>query len=221
MIMALRVIKFPSECCEYASLPETRSLLWECTNKTASVLAASSIRDERKLNIAIVTYSTPSIMSYATYSLAILTAWAEYHSYIIIHTSPASGHAYDTNDPRWNKVKIVRDLLLKRESGKAGRRLYDYVAFIDSDVVVLNFQFALEAVIADHRWVDLIFSRDSQPLNGIMNSGFFLAKNTEWTVAFLERWWGSASSREMAIDQHAFNARWQVTSIVSVSAIFC
>jgi hypothetical protein len=48
---------------------------------------------------------------------------------------------------------------------------FDYFVFIDSDIVILDMGMNLEEIIDRNAWADMIFSRDSQPENGIMNSG--------------------------------------------------
>ena len=153
-------------------------------------------------SMGVVTYTTDSIMDYAGYSLSMTTVWATQHNYVLRHLSPGTGGEHDSNDQRWNKVKLVEESF-----GVDGwARDLEYVAYMDSDLVVLDLAFALEDVVAEHPTADLLFSRDSQPLNGLMNSGFFIARNSAWTMTFLREWWGSKETREMAIDQHAFSS---------------
>ena len=33
-------------------------------------------------------------------------------------------------------------------------------------------------------------------------------KNSPWSYQFLQDWWGTAETREMATDQHAFSTLW-------------
>ena len=176
--------------------------LWSCVNETETqILINPNIH-----KIGLVTYSTSTIMDYATYSLSILTIYAQINDYFYYHTTPESGHEYYSNDQRWNKVKIVHNAFLTW-----GKDL-DYIVYLDSDLIILNMEFKFEDIINKNHNADLIFSKDSHPMNGIMNSGLFIAKNSKWTLDFLEEWWGSNDLREMAIDQHAFSMLWNRNS---------
>lgn len=185
-------------CCE-SYLEKDMENLWSCVNKTKTV-------SENKHSIGLVTYSTSSIMDYATYSLSILTIYSQINDYFYYHTAPESGHEYYSNDQRWNKVKIVHNAFTTW-----GKDL-DYIVYLDSDLTILNMNFKFEDIINNNQNFDLIFSKDSHPMNGIMNSGLFIAKNSKWTLDFLEEWWGTTELREMAIDQHAFSMLWNKNS---------
>ena len=194
-------------CCDHKKLSEMSAegdkgealSLFECFNASSISNGPSGTASTR---VGIVTYTTPSIMSYAASSLSMVTVWGQYNDYRVRHFSPGTGHEFDANDQRWNKVKILHDAFDAQGWGAD----LDYIAYLDSDLVVLDIHFRLEDVIAQHAHADLIFSKDSQPLNGVMNSGMFIARRSDWTRAFLEQWWGTKETREMATDQHAFSS---------------
>ena len=99
--------------------------------------------------------------------MATLCMVSNFFSYLVRHLSPETGHEFDDNDQRWNKVEIVRQAL---DVGGWASDL-DYVAFMDSDLVVLNPEmWRLEDIIASAPPdAEVLFSRDSEPLNGLMN----------------------------------------------------
>ena len=186
------------KCCNYLNEPEN---LWKCSN-ASSTSDNENNKISSNIKIAIVTYTTKSILDYASYSLSIITAYAQKHDYLVLHTSPESGHEYDSNDQRWNKVKIVYELMQEYHN------TIDYFVYMDSDLIPLSIDWKLESIINQYKSYDMIFSKDSQPLNGLMNSGLFVAKNNQWTHQFLMKWWSTSELREMAIDQHAFSLLW-------------
>ena len=48
---------------------------------------------------------------------------------------------------------------------------YEYVCYLDADLVVIDMRLDLRALVAKYSWADLIVSRDTETKNGIMNSG--------------------------------------------------
>jgi len=142
--------------------------------------------------------------------------------------SPEQGFQYYSNDERWNKVKILMNSI-HPDSGWG--RDYDYVVFLDADLVVLDLKYDLRELVKAHDWAHMLASRDTETQNGVVNSGlyrlycnlpafvriivsntcsagFIIMKNSPWSYQFLENWWGTPETREMATDQHAFSTLW-------------
>ena len=60
--------------------------------------------------IKLVSYATPGIFDYAAYSLAINSIYALRNGYDMIMIDAERGD-HEPHDSRWNKVKILEDLL--------------------------------------------------------------------------------------------------------------
>lgn len=182
-------------CCNHANGPQDR--LFDCVNSSLS-------RPERavgKPSIAVVTVLTSHVKSYASFAVAINAAYLEFHQHKFhIHTDEKLS-GYDRNDHRWNKVKVVLEAM------ETWAVTYDYIVWIDADLVFLDFQFQIESILERYLAAEMIFSRDPNLVNGIVNTGCFIAKNSNWTKSFLRHWW-SAYDRASGMDQHVFDKLW-------------
>jgi hypothetical protein len=76
----------------------------------------------------------------------------------------------------WYKVLAVKKHL----------KDYDWIFWLDSDALIMNFDIKLEDLI-DERF-EFITTRDTESPNYI-NSGQFLIKNCEWSLKFLDAWY--------------------------------
>jgi hypothetical protein len=189
-------ILFPTRlsdnCCKYVN--DTKQLL-PCASETAVFN-----NHAKSHKFAIVKYSTNNLLEYAAYSMAINTAYAEMNDYEIVLLTPKDGAEYDTNDQRWNKVKIL-EVALDPVNGWA--REMDYVVWIDTDLIFLDMGMKLELVAEEYSSFDMIFSSDPHLENGVVNSGMFMVKNTNWSRSFLSDWWNKYD-RNKGMDQHVF-----------------
>jgi hypothetical protein len=120
--------------------------------------------DKKHTEILMLSYATESIFDYTTYSYAINSFYAQRHGYDFLLLIPSQGYQYYHNDERWNKVKILMNAMNNEAK-------YEYVCFLDADLIFIDYDFDLKALIAKNRWADIIVSRDSETKNGIMNSG--------------------------------------------------
>ena len=174
-------------------------------------------------SFVLYTYATDSILDYSSYSIAINSIYAASHGYSFKFTSPNTGHQFYANDERWNKVRILMTAMeshdikaattstvkLSERQETVERNIKNtYLIFLDADLIFLDFNMDLDLIVKEYSWADMIFSKDSEPKNGIINSGFIIVKSCEWSYLFLKKWWGTSDIREMATDQHAFSTLW-------------
>ena len=201
-------------CCQ-EEIKANYSLLFSCImefNQQRAKIATDRSDDSRFI---LYTYATDSILDYSSYSIAINSIYAAIQHYSFQFTSPGTGHQYYANDERWNKVRILMHAMEKHASATitAMRSLEEgnnptYVIFLDADLIFLDFDMDLESITSEYHWADMIISRDSEPKNGIINSGFIIVRSCKWSYDFLNKWWGTSEVREMATDQHAFSTIW-------------
>ena len=131
----------------------------------------------------LVTYSTINIQQYALYSYGVNAAFAEMHNYSILSMSPSTGHMFEKNDQRWNKVAIIAEIV--KSSVFDGR----YIVWLDADLIVTRLDFSLQSITTAHPWADLIVCADSNRENGIVNTGAMIVKRSSWSAAFFHLWW--------------------------------
>ncbi len=147
--------------------------------------------------ITLLTYATANIHSYAKYSSSINKMYAIMHKYSFLTFSPATGSEHDKMDQRWNRVKILLDLLSADPHGS------EYFVWMDADLIVADFSLRLEDVILQHSSADVIISSEFHAETGVANTGCFIVRNSQWSRDFLQRWWNS--ERSYAHDQILFD----------------
>lgn len=81
----------------------------------------------------------------------------------------------DTRPTSWSRVRYLI------------RRLpeYEWIFYIDGDAIVTNMAVRLEDLVDEN--CDIIFGQDVLPYNPLMNAGVILARNTSWTIDWLEQ----------------------------------
>ena len=109
----------------------------------------------------------------------------EKNNYKIVFTSPELGFEYDSYDQRWNKVRILYELLKSNIS--------EYLIWLDSDLIVLDLDMRIEDIVKNNPTAYLIISRDADPddIYSVANTGFIILKSSEKTLDFLNDWWSN------------------------------
>jgi hypothetical protein len=74
----------------------------------------------------------------------------------------------------------------------------------DADLIVLDMDFDIRSIIAQHSDSDLIISSERHAETGVANTGCFIMKNSAWSRDFLHEWWTSFDRSE-AHDQIFFD----------------
>lgn len=164
-------------------------------------LHANVLHSHKYAAVTLISYDTTDILDYALYAFAINSAFAYHRNYDIHSTSSLGGFEYEKRDQRWNKVKIVHSIIAEL----VDRNVTDkYIVWMDSDLIVLNFDLDILELTVAHPQADIIASQDVEPLNGIINTGCMIIRSTNWALQFLDEWWNS-TDRVDGMDQHVFD----------------
>ena len=133
-------------CCETGLDGESEGLL-QCLGNFMPKLERSfsqslSFSDD-SLKIGIVTYFDENIQEYAAYSITLNLGYAYERHYSFMALSPETRSNYEPLDPRWNRVQILRKLMTNDldpvDTLVTGAfRDYDYVVWLDADLIVLD-----------------------------------------------------------------------------------
>ena len=78
-----------------------------------------------------------------------------------------------------------------------------FLLWLDSDLIILDFNMRIEMIAEQYPQSDMILSKDMPKAAFVANSGFILLRNTDWARTFMERWWSSYDRRKCC-DQNAF-----------------
>lgn len=151
--------------------------------------------------IALYTYVTENILLYAGYAVAVNSAYARRRGYsfhimgfpqqTLMHARPPE------EDARWNKVYMLWQAATARVQSNS------CIVWLDADLILLDMDMKIEAILAAHAAADIIMSRDIARAEFVSNSGFIIVRSSVWSVYFLEKWWSSFDRRKCC-DQNAF-----------------
>eukprot|EP01032_Pedospumella_encystans_P018796 gene18796-21390_t len=145
--------------------------------------------------VAIITFTTAQTISYASFALAINSAYAKRFGYAFrLFDLDDTG---EIGDPRWIKIRLVKEALSQ------WARSYAYVVWLDSDLAIIDHSFRFEDVALANPNADMIMSKDMLTAPFVSNSGVIIVKNTLWSLNMLDLWW-SSYDRDRCCDQNAF-----------------
>ena len=171
-------------CCDSLIKNRTSLTILDCLHQYQLDNNNASATDLLQLHeYMLITYSTVNIQQYSLFSYGVNAAFAEMHNYSILATTPSTGHMFDLNDQRWNKVAIIAEIVQSHEFD--GR----YVVWLDADLIVTRLEFSLQSITSAYPWADLIICADSNRENGLVNTGTMIVKRSSWSAAFFHHWW--------------------------------
>lgn len=179
-----------------------------CTNaqKGADQLQQKPKPEKRRkrLRVALVSLNDPgghgvhrrSSVWMWPYTLANRRRYAELHGYDL-HVE--GRWAVDpATPPSWSKIKLVKKYL----------PFYDYVLWVDLDVLFMNFNKSVEELALKHPYDDVLVAAD---LNGL-NAGVMLFQSTPWTSNFLDEIWHFDGDR-----RHIWQEQFAITELLRKS----
>ncbi len=102
--------------------------------------------------LTLVSFVSPSIASYATYSTAINALYAEHKRYSYRLMTPEMGHDHEPFDRRWNRVKILLSFMEDAATATyMEANTTTYYMWMDADLIVLDFHINLESYIDENK----------------------------------------------------------------------
>lgn len=125
------------------------------------------------LKICAVMWYDSNISSYADINLQINRAYCKKHNIELIVSDEKT---YKNRHAPWEKLPMILKHIRK----------YDYILWIDADAFFYIDSKDIRIIIEDNINKPFIFSNDKGNTN--INSGFFIVKNTEYSIKFLEKW---------------------------------
>ncbi len=160
--------------------------------------------------ILFISYYTQNVRDHALYTYALNSLYANRFGSTLHLLSPNSGHDFEKHDQRWNKVMIFEKYLefflaSLRSGEKRQETIPRYLVWLDADLAIVDHSLDLyRDVISKYPDRDLLISKEINPINGIANSGCFIAKVSDWSLRFFQLWW-RVRDRSEGMDQHVFD----------------
>jgi hypothetical protein len=143
------------------------------------------------LRLGIVSGFHPSESGHSTYGLALNEMYAKNNGYTFKMIAGANEIAEATQERdsvsfhnpfrNWVAVNALRTAL------KTWAADYDYVVYLSSDAVVLNFDLRLEKIATKYKKANVVFVSGGP--ESMITTDFILVRNNFWTSDFLEDWW--------------------------------
>jgi hypothetical protein len=188
--------------------PSTASCCSLSSNSDQLMKCLNSLEYNYKEEVAIVTYATEGIYSYAAYSLGINSAYAEHNLYQFKILTPSDSN-YEPVDARWNKVAIL-EKAMESEGGWA--KDVSFLVWVDADLAILDLGMRIELIGRSHPEAEIIMSEDLNGASTLANSGYILVRNTPWAKKFLSLWWSYGDRTRMS-DQSALTMMFETLPI--------
>jgi hypothetical protein len=146
-------------------------IIYDQTLKTGNIIKKNLDRNKKvipytnKNRILLVSYDDRSDEKFILEHNKNITAYADKYGYTYKYISnyPSDINTY------WKKIFIVRDELQTNQ--------YDYVMWLDTDTIILNFDFNLNTLINSYN-ADLFLIDDNIFPKQQINAGVFIIKNT-------------------------------------------
>ena len=181
------------QCCMINMTPTDRI---SCINSSIHSREIDTVNQSR---IALAVFISENIYEYAAYSLLTMSHFALERGYYLRILSPLTGDDYDPLDRRWNKIM---GLITALNPTYGWAKNFDVLVLVDADLIVIDFSLKIEDFIDRYPQANLIMSADALD---VANTGFIIAKNSQWTVKFFQKWWKEKGTKFTFCDQHVFN----------------
>lgn len=156
-------------------------------------------------SLTLITYADERAFPYFAYSAMVLERYAQRHGFRLLlfcATHRTASNERQEGDARWEKVRILRHLLLLPRLPSVG-----YVAWMDADMIPLNLTHSLAAIAHAFPSYDVIVSAELHGGTGVANTGCILLKLSPWSLAFVSAWW--ETDHRLGHDQILFNVVYQ------------
>lgn len=124
-----------------------------------------------------------------THALALNEMYAKHHGYTFKmltganELTEAAQDSVSSSNPyrNWIAVNALRSAL------KSWASDYDYVVYLSSDAVILNFDLRLEKIAVKYKKSNVVLV--SGGTQSMITTDFILVRNNFWTTDFLDDWW--------------------------------
>jgi hypothetical protein len=166
---------------------------------------------ELRCNKYFVMYFTEMIQNYSRYSLQINQFYGAAHNIGMILIDETDDASFDKEDVRWNKVKIIYNLM-----SNESHSFIEYFIWLDSDLFFVDFNYNFSELLLNYSSYDVIISKEINPLNGIANTGSIIVRNSPWSKKFFHSWWYDYDHNSM--DQHAFEVLYRSYDVATVAS---
>lgn len=170
--------------------------LIKCVNSSASL--TTPIEDD---SIVYAMFASPEVYTYAAHTALVNGAFFEHGRYAARLLSHETGDDFHPKDRRWNKIRAVVRAFTDDEGGGWAKNTRA-LAFIDTDLLILDWTLDVAEVLDGHPDADVILSADALDVG---NTGFLIIRNTAWALSFFQEWWDSRYMKHTFCDQHVLN----------------
>lgn len=125
------------------------------------------------MNVCVIMFYDDNIKSYADINYNINKLYCEKYNLKIILSNEKQ---YSDRHPAWERLPLLLDNISK----------FDYLIWIDADAFFYNDATNIIDIINNNSNFNFIFSNDIG--NNNINSGFFIVKNSQYSIDFLTKW---------------------------------
>jgi len=147
---------------------------------------------KKSMKICLTTYFDKNFSELGELCLKSMRKYAKKYGYDVKTLNNISSK----RPPAWNKVLVIQRLLEDKKN-------YDFIFWIDSDALFINFNEDIKKEIAPGK--DFYIAKHSFSGENAPNSGVMLIKNTKWSRDFLQAVWDNS--------EYIFSIGWENSAI--------
>ena len=125
------------------------------------------------MNICVIMFYDDNIKNYGDINYNINKLYCEKYNLKIILSHEKK---YNNRHSAWERLPLLLDNILN----------FDYLIWIDADAFFYNDAGNICDIINQNKNFNFIFSNDLR--NNNINSGFFIVKNSQYSIDFLTKW---------------------------------
>lgn len=130
------------------------------------------------MKIAVVTFYNKNYSELGNLTTKVMKEYCEHHGYDFICSMDES--LYEGRTPLWAKIPLLKKNLAN----------YDWLVWIDSDAMPVNFSYKLEGFIDEKYCAVLAHEHHTDDAGTCINTGIFFIKNCGYSEALLNGTWG-------------------------------
>tara|TARA_B110000977_G_scaffold50728_1_gene68907 strand:+ start:307 stop:942 length:636 start_codon:yes stop_codon:yes gene_type:complete len=125
------------------------------------------------MKIGVVMFYDDNVKMYGDINYKINKKYCEKYNLTLIVSNKKK---YTNRQPSWEKLPLLLDNISN----------FDYIIWIDADAFFYYDANNITNIINDNLSANFIFSKDIG--NNRINCGFFIIKNTDYSIKFLKKW---------------------------------
>jgi galactosyl transferase GMA12/MNN10 family len=187
VLIGQRILSYSVNHTDVVKLP-INDIERECPKPSYPVLGSSAATTPPKICLTTLTDAAKAdplqrLVRWRNFNSLLDMTWPNKENYCRKHGYALFNESMSLDQsrpPSWSKIKAAQRLLREESC--------DWVFWLDADTIIMNSNKRVEDFLPlPDSGIDLLLTEQKGPS---WNAGAWLIRNTPWSLAFLDHWWG-------------------------------